>query len=34
MYITDQIWLGYVIFVALLVLFMLFFAYKVTEKGG
>ncbi len=34
MYITDQIWLAYVIFVALVALFMLFFAYKVTEKGG
>lgn len=33
MYLTDLIWWGYTAFVVVLALFMLFFAYKVTEKG-
>lgn len=33
MYLTDIIWWGYTAFVVVLALFMLFFAYKVTEKG-
>jgi hypothetical protein len=33
MYLTDIIWWGYTVFVVVLALFMLFFAYKVTEKG-
>jgi hypothetical protein len=33
MYITDWIWWAYTAFVVVLALFMLFFAYKVREKG-
>jgi hypothetical protein len=33
MYLTEIIWWGYTAFVVVLALFMLFFAYKVTEKG-
>ena len=33
MYVTDIVWWGYTAFVVALILFMLFFAYKVTEKG-
>lgn len=33
MYLTDIVWWGYTAFVAALALFMLFFAYKVREKG-
>jgi hypothetical protein len=33
MYLTDIIWWGYTAFVVALALFMLFFAYKVREKG-
>jgi hypothetical protein len=33
MYLTDIVWWGYTAFVVVLALFMLFFAYKVTEKG-
>jgi hypothetical protein len=33
MYLTAIIWWGYTAFVVVLALFMLFFAYKVTEKG-
>ncbi len=33
MYLTDIVWWGYTIYVVGLVLFMLFFAYKVGEKG-
>jgi hypothetical protein len=33
MQLTDIIWWGYTAFVVVLALFMLFFAYKVTEKG-
>jgi hypothetical protein len=33
MYLTDIVWWGYTAFVVALILFMLFFAYKVTEKG-
>ncbi len=34
MYTTDVIWWGYTIFVAALALFMLYFAWKVRQKGG
>ena len=34
MYLTDIVWWGYTAFVVALALFMLFFAYKVTEGGG
>jgi hypothetical protein len=33
MYLTDIVWWGYTAFVVALALFMLFFAYKVGEKG-
>jgi hypothetical protein len=33
MYLTDIIWWGYTAFVVVLALFMLFFAYKVRERG-
>jgi ABC-type multidrug transport system permease subunit len=33
MYTTDVIWWGYTIFVAMLALFMLYFASKVRQKG-
>ncbi len=33
MHLTDIIWWGYTAFVVVLALFMLVFAYKVTEKG-
>ncbi len=32
MHLTDIVWWGYTAFVAILALFMLFFAYKVREK--
>ena len=34
MYTTDVIWWGYTIFVAVLALFMLYFASQVRQKGG
>ena len=34
MYTTDVIWWGYTIFVAVLALFMLYFASKMGQKGG
>jgi hypothetical protein len=33
MYLTDIVWWAYTAFVVVLALFMLLFAYKVTEKG-
>jgi hypothetical protein len=33
MHLTDIVWWGYTLFVIALALFMLFFAYKVTDKG-
>ena len=33
MYLTDIVWWGYTAFVALTALFLLFFAYKVSERG-
>ena len=33
MYLTDIVWWGYTAFVVALALFMLFFAYKVRDKG-
>lgn len=32
MYLTDVVWWGYTAFVALVALFLLFFAYKVSQK--
>lgn len=34
MHLTDIVWWGYTIFVIALALFMLFFAYKVTDRKG
>lgn len=34
MYATDVIWWGYTIFIVALALFMLYFAWKVRQKGG
>jgi hypothetical protein len=33
MYLTDIVWWGYTAFVVGLAMFMLFFAYRVTDKG-
>lgn len=33
MYLTDVVWWGYSAFVALVALFLLFFASKVTQRG-
>lgn len=33
MYLTDIVWWAYTAFVVILALFMLVFAYKITEKG-
>jgi hypothetical protein len=33
MYITDVIWWGYTIYLVVLALFMLYFAWKVRQKG-
>jgi len=34
MHATDVVWWGYTAFVAAVALFMLFFAWKVQQKGG
>jgi ABC-type multidrug transport system permease subunit len=34
MYTTDLVWWAYTAFLILAALFMLFFAWKVKEKGG
>jgi len=34
MYTTDLVWWAYTAFLILMALFMLFFAWKVKEKGG
>jgi len=33
MYITDVIWWGYTVYLIVLALFMLFFAWKIRQKG-
>jgi hypothetical protein len=33
MYTTDVIWWGYTIYLVVLALFMLYFAWKVRQKG-
>jgi ABC-type multidrug transport system permease subunit len=33
MYITDLVWWAYTAFIAAAALFLLYFAYKVREKG-
>jgi ABC-type multidrug transport system permease subunit len=33
MYLTDVVWWGYTAFVAVVALFVLYFAYKVKQKG-
>jgi ABC-type multidrug transport system permease subunit len=34
MYTADMVWWAYTAFLILVILFMLFFAWKVKEKGG